>query len=514
MRIEAEAPLPGAVVRLAVDGGAFEVVHANRRAGALLATGVDDLLGDGLAGGFFEDDGRILAEALRAPDRDRPPLIVRWGKAPPVTVLGIDLRRDTDGTVLAALHDRTDQFRLDAIVCGQSTLAQTFDTDAIATWISPQSAATIGMAAASYVGKHTVELVHGDDLPVVLRATEEMAVDPDGTAIAWYRVGHPDIPDTFWMFRNTLILRPDDPAVGGTISVSRMVISSAAAELIPSGVLISGSGRLQFRNLLARRMLGPAVDTDDQLAWIEVLRPEDRPAVEEALVAAADLAHRSIVTAATDGPGLLWLRIETMPSFDARGTHVGYAATLLDITAEHTAREAMQRTQELLWRMANHDALTGLPNRMQFHDRLERALGRTRREGRSTALLFCDLDHFKQVNDDFGHAGGDALLVEVARRLSGSLRATDTVSRPGGDEFVIICEAFDHVADIEALAGRLITLINEPVAIGDARAAVGVCIGIAVADASSTADGLLARADAGVYRAKRNGRNGFVTVIA
>jgi diguanylate cyclase (GGDEF)-like protein len=231
------------------------------------------------------------------------------------------------------------------------------------------------------------------------------------------------------------------------------------------------------------------------------------------LTAATELGHRSTVTAATDGPRPLWLRIETMPSFDANGTHVGYAATLLDITAEHTAREATEGTQKLLWRMANHDGLTGLPNRMRFHDRLELALGRTRREGRSTALLFCDLDHFKQVNDDFGHAGGDAVLVEVARRIRASIRETDIVSRLGGDEFVVICDGFDDIADVERLAGRLIIGINEPIRIGDALATVGVCIGIARASASSTGDKLLACADAGVYQAKQAGRNGFVTIL-
>jgi diguanylate cyclase (GGDEF)-like protein len=517
---------PGPVVRFAVRAAGFDVVQANRKAARLLATTSDALLGDGLALGLFEDDARVLVEALTDPDRERPPLILRWGHSPPVTVLGVDVRRDTDGTVLAAIHDRTDQFRLDAILCGQSSLAQTFDDDGYASWISPQSAATIGMAAASYVGRHTVELVLADDLPIVLRAVEELTRDPDATAVAWYRVGHPEIPGVFSAFRNTLIYRGADPAIGGTISISRMIVGriegsleaegradTASAEMMPLGLVVSGSGRIQSRNGLARQMLGPTVGTDDPRRWVEAFRPEHRRAVGEALAAATDLAHRTTLTAAVDGPDPLWLRIETMPSFDARGTHVGYAATLLDITAEHTAREATQGTQKLLWQLANHDGLTGLPNRMRFHDRLELALGRTRREGRSTALLFCDLDHFKQVNDDFGHAGGDAVLIEVARRLSASIRETDTVSRLGGDEFVVICEGFDDIADVERLAGRLILGINEPVPVGDTAAAVGVCIGIARADATSTVDDLLARADAGVYRAKQAGRNGFVTVL-
>jgi diguanylate cyclase (GGDEF)-like protein len=126
-------------------------------------------------------------------------------------------------------------------------------------------------------------------------------------------------------------------------------------------------------------------------------------------------------------------------------------------------------------------------------------------------VLFCDLDHFKQVNDELGHAAGDALLVEVARRFSDSVRATDTVCRLGGDEFVVLCEAFEDIAGLEALTRRLIQVVGQPVPIGAATATVGLCVGIAVATATSTADDLMARADAAVYRAKQNGRNCSVT---
>jgi diguanylate cyclase (GGDEF)-like protein len=514
---------PGAFLRVVAGPRGVEVLEANTRAGDLLHTTVADLTGTGFADGFFEDDALVLAEALAEPDEDGPPLMLRWGDSPPVTVLGIDLQGDTDGTVLVALHDRSDQFLLDAIVCGQSGLAQVCDSDGVARWISPQSAATIGMVAEEYVGRRTGDLVHPDDLEVLGRAAEEMAVDPDGTTVAWYRVAHPLIPDAFWTYRSTLIDRSDDPAIGGIISISKMVVSqtstgvdvrgpteAAAAEMMPSGFIVSGSGRLQFHNSLARRFLGPAVETSDPYGWLQALRDEHRRPVRDVLVAAAELAHRNTVVAAVDGPEPIWLRIAALPSFDAVGTHVGYAATLLDVTAEHTARQAMESTQEEMWHVANHDGLTGLPNRMQSYDRLESALARTRREGRTTALLFCDLDHFKQVNDDFGHAGGDALLVEVARRLGATVRETDTVGRLGGDEFVVICEAFEDRAGLEKLAARLTVAVNEPVPLGSAVARVGLCVGIAVADRDSTSDALLARADAAVYLAKNQGRNRYI----
>jgi diguanylate cyclase (GGDEF)-like protein len=235
--------------------------------------------------------------------------------------------------------------------------------------------------------------------------------------------------------------------------------------------------------------------------------------VREALLAAAGAGRRTTLTAAIDrrGERSLWLRIGTTPSYDACGTHVGYAVTLLDITAEEDARYDMECTKERLWHLANHDGLTGLPNRMQCLDRLDQALARTRREGRSTAVLFCDLDRFKQVNDSFGHAGGDTLLIAIAHRLRAAVRESDTVARLGGDEFVVISEDFGDLAGIETLAGRLIAVANQPVVLGEATTDVGLSVGIAVATADSTVEELMARADAAVYEAKRSGRNRFVT---
>jgi diguanylate cyclase (GGDEF)-like protein len=328
--------------------------------------------------------------------------------------------------------------------------------------------------------------------------------------------------------RNVTVHLPDDPAIGHFFALTRLGVRSndgadasdgsvdmTIAEMMPSGLILAGGDRIQFSNRLAVRMLGPTVADPDPHRWVETFREADRAPLLAALTAAETSGRRSTVTAALEGAvaGTVWLRVETMPSFDAVGHHVGYAATLLDVTAEITAQQQMQETQELLWSMANHDGLTSLPNRMQFDDRLERALARARRDGRTTtALLFCDLDHFKQVNDEHGHAAGDALLVEIARRFNASVRETDTVCRLGGDEFVVICEAVDDLTGVETLARRLIDAVNRPVSLDDGRTAtVGLCVGIAVASAESTPEGLLALADAAVYEAKQRGRNGFVT---
>lgn len=173
---------------------------------------------------------------------------------------------------------------------------------------------------------------------------------------------------------------------------------------------------------------------------------------------------------------------------------------------ERAAQERAMRHQ------AHHDHLTGLPNRLSFGPRLERALAQAMRTGQSGALLFIDLDRFKQVNDSLGHAAGDQLLQTVARRLRAVLRQEDRLFRMGGDEFTVILSAVDSAHEAARLAERLRLAASQPVAIGGEEASVGATIGIVLFPGSATgvgtetADELLRRADAAMYRAKAQGR--------
>jgi diguanylate cyclase (GGDEF)-like protein len=163
---------------------------------------------------------------------------------------------------------------------------------------------------------------------------------------------------------------------------------------------------------------------------------------------------------------------------------------------------ARLRTEERMRYDALHDALTGLANRILLSDRLEHALARAAREASQTGVLFVDLDNFKEVNDVYGHAAGDAALAELGRRLRSALRPADTVARIGGDEFVAVCEDVDEAA-AQSLAERLQEAIAEPFELGDRRHALRASVGVALGD--DDPEGLLARADAAVYRAKAAG---------
>jgi diguanylate cyclase (GGDEF)-like protein len=199
-----------------------------------------------------------------------------------------------------------------------------------------------------------------------------------------------------------------------------------------------------------------------------------------------------------------WLRFEFTPQYTASGAPAGWVATCLDVTAEIDAQTELQVAQGHLWHLANHDALTGLPNRPAILDRIETALARHRRDGHGVALLFCDLESFKPVNDRHGHEAGDVVLCAVAERMRAAVRETDTVGRLGGDEFVVVCEAFVQPAEVTVMAERLAAAVAQPLAVGADGELIelGVTIGVAFAEARETSDALLARADRAMYRVK------------
>lgn len=179
---------------------------------------------------------------------------------------------------------------------------------------------------------------------------------------------------------------------------------------------------------------------------------------------------------------------------------------IIDVTERKAAEDAIRN-------LAFVDTLTGLPNRRFLLDRLRQGLANSRRHGRHGALLFIDLDHFKRVNDTYGHDAGDALLCEIADRLRRSVREGDTVARLGGDEFVVMLEelgddAGEACARASAIAGNVLAALNEPCQLGDVRHHSTPSIGAVRFDGGEEhAEDLLRRADAAMYRAKAAGRN-------
>jgi len=174
-----------------------------------------------------------------------------------------------------------------------------------------------------------------------------------------------------------------------------------------------------------------------------------------------------------------------------------------------TAHDVSHRiaTEERLAHDATHDPLTRLPNRTLLDDRLSHALDRSTRTGAQVAVLFLDLDGFKEVNDGWGHAAGDRVLTEVAGRVLATARASDTVARIGGDEFVVVCEETGSEEGARTLAGRILEVVRQPIVVSGVPHEVGASVGIAVAQPDERdSAGLLRRADEAMYRAKQAGR--------
>lgn len=194
-----------------------------------------------------------------------------------------------------------------------------------------------------------------------------------------------------------------------------------------------------------------------------------------------------------------WLKISVIDKDDpGRQRHV---AVISDITER-------KRGEEIVWRRANYDELTGLPNRRLFIDRLKQTLGRAARHNNCVAVLFIDLDEFKPVNDLFGHQTGDELLKQVASRMDICLREEDTVARQGGDEFVVMLATIHNEQDALAVAEKLLTALHTPFQIDGNIFNIGASIGVALfPQHGETAETLLEKADTAMYAAKAAGRH-------
>ena len=185
------------------------------------------------------------------------------------------------------------------------------------------------------------------------------------------------------------------------------------------------------------------------------------------------------------------------------GNLIGAVMTIRDVTVARAASLAVSRA-------AQHDALTNLPNRALFNDRLTQAISLAGRQRKQLAVLFVDLDQFKRVNDSLGHAVGDKLLRSVAGRLMACVRRSDTVCRLGGDEFVILLSQVEHAEDAAVSAQKILRAIASPHIIDNRSLDISVSIGGSTYPGDGQdAESLISQADAAMYEAKQHGRNGY-----
>jgi len=214
---------------------------------------------------------------------------------------------------------------------------------------------------------------------------------------------------------------------------------------------------------------------------------------------------------------LLHLEVFKAPFCDKDGKVIGTVGTGRDITELKKIQLDLQRTLSTLNKQrtqleyqANHDALTGLPNRILCIDRILQTIKLTKRHNKKVAIIFIDLDHFKEINNSLGHHIGDKVLIEFAKRMKAKLRKSDIISRLGGDEFCVVINDIDDIDTLSHFIINSMDIIKEPFIINDIKLHVTMSIGISVyPNDGEDADVLLKNADAAMYDAKDNGRNTY-----
>jgi len=349
-------------------------------------------------------------------------------------------------------------------------------------------------------------LIHPADRAAVTEAVARLLADPDRTERLVVRLR--DKQDRWLWVEGTITNCLADPDVRGLVANLRDVtdqvrtqdalrlsgaLHQAMVETADEGIVVAGQdGTTRYANPAMARLLGiPA----------ERLYGSDPVAL---LVPGASEGgwRQEVGYLHPDGSERV-LQVTRSPLSKEAADGLGSLVMVADVTE-------VRRSERALRHRALYDPLTGLPNRYLVLDRLEMAAARQARSGGSTAVLFLDLDRFKPVNDTHGHQGGDELLRQLASRLAGAVRATDTVGRHGGDEFVIICEDIDEAAAL-SVASRVQSALRPAFRLPAGSVEVGASIGVALSPPYDV-DDLIRSADVAMYEAKQQG--GCCSVVA
>jgi diguanylate cyclase (GGDEF)-like protein len=361
---------------------------------------------------------------------------------------------------------------------------------------SPRELAAVGLGCAVFfVVDYVVSAISialETEAPVVTELRHGSALVALGVFVAIDSLG----------YLAALVYRSLDSWTGVLLAVPLVTI------LVATRALSRGSEhRRRLEALFGAAAEAQVVHTRESLE--ELLRRSVRAVVA---TGSADLRRdgpttKEIGARVRTGDGTWWL---VAPAIDRARASIEADQKALEALAT-VAEEAFSRLSltDEMGHLARHDALTALPNRTLFLDRVQQAVLRSRRSSAAIAVLFLDLDGFKGVNDRFGHAEGDELLKVVSARLASCVRAGDSVARLGGDEFAVLVEGVDDVAELDELCQRVLQSLRAEVVIHGHEVVVGASIGVAVADADDDAAGLLRNADMAMYRAKALGKDRY-----
>jgi diguanylate cyclase (GGDEF)-like protein/PAS domain S-box-containing protein len=412
---------------------------------------------------------------------------------------------------------RKSRARFRSLIQNSSDIITLLEVDGTIRYESPSIERILGYEPEELVGENVFDYVHPEDLERVLEVLAEGLADPKLRPSVEYRFRH---KDGSWRWLESIGANLlDDPDVGELVVNSRDITERKLAEEALQ------EAEQRFRSSFRDAAVGMAlVGTDGR--WLQVNRSlcEITGYSEEELLTKTchDITHpddletnlhhvRRLLAGEIETYQMekryfhkegysVWLLLNVSLVRDTRGRPRYFIAQIQDISER-------KRMEAKLQHQASHDALTGLPNRILFTDRLKHALARTARDRQLVAVLFMDLNNFKIVNDSLGHETGDKLLIAVAQRLRACLRPGDTVGRLGGDEFAILLEDLPDGDYPTTVASRIIEELRGRFAIGGREVFVNASIGIAISNLAGRdrPDVLMRDADAAMYAAKGNG---------
>jgi len=381
-------------------------------------------------------------------------------------------------------------------------------------WANRGFARLLGTDPAEVVGRHAAELAHPDDIPLGFellssaRATGTGVKEPVVYRLRHAAGGWVDLECIASVVdagdgQSAIVLsgRPAAQARPPTAifdEAAQRVSAMFDRALIGMGQ-VALDGRILRANDQLAAVLGAARGSDLADRDLHDLLPRALLDDEDGLLTGDGGHHRQVpLRVDREGAVAVWVRLASTLVEDHRGAPLYYAVQAVDVTDLVRARIELEALHEQLLHRAQHDDLTGLANRARLAPWLPLTADRA-------TVLFIDLDGFKAVNDRAGHAAGDAVLVEAARRIRGAVRREDVAARLGGDEFVVLCP-YTGPRDAGDLAERLLAELNRPVRHGDVELALGASIGVASGRPGDDFASLIERADGALYEAKAAGR--------
>jgi len=398
--------------------------------------------------------------------------------------------------------------RFKALVSNAADIIIVADQSGAMQYVSPAFKRILGYTSGSYKGESIITLLHPEDMEQMAREFPTLFGDPTGVLETVLRIK--DVDGNWRHFEATITNRLDDADVRGIVGNLHDITElheanerfRSAFDGAPIGMAISDlEGRILQANPALGRIIGRRSEDLVDVNVKDFTHPDDREAT------AAEM-HRVLET------GAIGYQIEK------RYIHVDGQEVWVSVSASCVRGEQQQplyligQIEDITERRALsdrlafaaiHDPLTGLPNRELFMDRLEVALRRVTRGPHELTVIFLDLDRFKLINDSLGHDVGDQVLCAVAERLSGAMRATDTLARFGGDEFTVLCEGVSNESDALEVAQRLVLAMSQPLVLQTGEVFVSLSLGIALSRPGESGGVIMRNADIAMYRAKDRG---------